>query len=65
MKRRSQFTKKTAATTSAAGSAGESGKTDAAQPGLQLQGRLKEVMCTNLCMSSEDVDKLFSQAQEN
>ena len=65
MKRRSQFTKKTAATTAAAGSAGGDEKPDATHSGLQLQGRLKEVMCTNLCMSSEDVDKLFSQAQEN
>ena len=33
---------------------------------LQLASRLKEVMCTNLCMSAEDVDALFTEAgQEN
>ena len=30
---------------------------------LQLQSKLKEVMCTNLCMSGDDVDKVFSQAK--
>ena len=35
-------------------------------PALGLQSRLKEVMCTNLCMSSDDVNKLFDLAnQEN
>ena len=33
---------------------------------LQLASRLKEVMCTNLCMSAADVDALFTEAgQEN
>ena len=32
---------------------------------LQLQSRLKEVMCTNLHLSSADVEKLFEQASEN
>ena len=33
---------------------------------LQLAARLKEVMCTNLCMSAADVDALFTEAgQEN
>jgi len=32
---------------------------------LQLQSRLKEVMCTNLQLSSADVEKLFEQASEN
>ena len=37
---------------------------DKAKPAsnLQLQSKLKEVMCTNLCMSSDDVEKLFAQA---
>ena len=30
---------------------------------LQLQSRLKKVMCANLCLSSEDVDKLFDEAK--
>ena len=30
---------------------------------LQLQSKLKTVMCTNLCMSSEDVDRLFEEAK--
>ena len=30
---------------------------------LQLQSRLKTVMCANLCLSSEDVDKLFDEAK--
>ena len=35
-------------------------------PALGLQSQLKEVMCTNLCMSSDDVNKLFDLAnQEN
>ena len=29
---------------------------------LELQSKLKEVMCTNLCMSADDVEKLFAQA---
>ena len=32
---------------------------------LQLQSKLKEVMCTNLCMSGDDVDKIFAQAKKN
>ena len=32
---------------------------------LQLQSKLKEVLCTNLCLSAADVDKMFDQAQEN
>jgi hypothetical protein len=31
---------------------------------LQLQSKLKTVMCTNLCMSSEDVDRLFEEAKK-
>ena len=38
---------------------------DAAKVGLELQSKLKSVMCTNLCLSSEDVNKLFAEAQEN
>ena len=30
---------------------------------LQLQSKLKTVMCTNLCMSSEDVDRLFEEVK--
>ena len=30
---------------------------------LQLQSRLKTVMCTNLCLSSEEVDKIFDEAK--
>ena len=30
---------------------------------LQLQSRLKIVMCANFCLSSEDVDKLFDEAK--
>lgn len=29
---------------------------------LELHAKLKEVMCTNLCLSSEDVDRIFDQA---
>ena len=32
---------------------------------LQLQQNLKKVLCTNLCMSPEDMDKLFEKASEN
>ena len=32
---------------------------------LELHSKLKDVLCTNLCMSSGDVDKLFEQASEN
>ena len=31
---------------------------------LQLQSRLKKVMCANLCLSSEDVDKIFDKAKK-
>ena len=31
---------------------------------LQLAARLKEVMCTNLCMSAADVDALFTEAEQ-
>ena len=53
---------------------GGSGATPGAKPAaaaaapknaLQLQQNLKNVLCTNLCMSSEDVDKLFEKAAEN
>ena len=30
---------------------------------IQLQSRLKTVICANLCLSSEDVDKLFDEAK--
>ena len=30
---------------------------------LQLQSRLKTVMCANLCLSSEGVDKIFDEAK--
>ena len=30
---------------------------------LQLQSRLKTVMCANLCLSSEDDDKIFVEAK--
>ena len=30
---------------------------------IQLQSRLKKVMCANLCLISEDVDKLFYEAK--
>ena len=30
---------------------------------LQLQSRLKTVMCANLCLRSEDVDKIFDEAK--
>ena len=29
---------------------------------LQLAAKLKEVLCTNLCMNSDDVDKLLNEA---
>ena len=29
---------------------------------LDIQAKLKEVLCTNLCLSGEDVDKIFDQA---
>ena len=32
---------------------------------LQLQSKLKEVLCTNLCMSRDDIDKVFDKCQEN
>ncbi len=32
---------------------------------LQLDSKLKDVLCTNLCMSSEDIDKLVEQASGN
>ena len=41
-------------------------KTDTAsktsQSQLQLNSRLKQVMCTNFCLSEEDVDKIFDEA---
>ena len=30
---------------------------------IQLQSSLKKVMCANLCLISEDVDKLFYEAK--
>ena len=30
---------------------------------LQFQSRLKTVVCANLCLSSEDVDKIFDKAK--
>ena len=38
-------------------------KNDGTAADLQLQSKLKSVMCTNLCLSSEDVDKLFEEAK--
>ena len=32
---------------------------------LDLQSKLKEVLSTNLCMSSEDIDRLFEEAASN
>ncbi len=32
------------------------------QAALQLNSRLKQVLCTNLCLSQEDVDKIFEEA---
>ena len=29
---------------------------------LTLQTKLKEVMCTNLCLSSDDIEALFAKA---
>jgi hypothetical protein len=40
-------------------------KTEGGGNSLQLQSRLKEVMYTNLQLSSADVEKLFEQASEN
>ena len=40
-------------------------KAESGANSLQLQSRLKEVMCTNLQLSSADVEKLFEQASEN
>ena len=40
-------------------------KTESGANSLQLQSRLKEVMCTNLQLSGADVEKLFEQASEN
>ena len=40
-------------------------KAEGGSNSLQLQSRLKEVMCTNLQLSSADVEKLFEQASEN
>jgi hypothetical protein len=44
------------ATSDAAKAAKESKST------LDIQAKLKEVLCTNLCLSGDDVDKLFHQA---
>jgi hypothetical protein len=38
---------------------------NATDSNLQLQARLKEVMCTNLCMSGDDVDKIFDAANSS
>ncbi len=32
---------------------------------LELSSRLKEVLCTNLCLSAEDAQKLIDQASGN
>jgi len=45
------------------GNGGTTPATDNKSASLDLQTKLKNVMCTNLCMSSEDVDKLFEQAK--
>ena len=29
---------------------------------LDIQAKLKEVLCTNICLSGEDVNKIFDQA---
>ena len=29
---------------------------------LDIQAKLKEVLCTNLCLSGDDVDKIFQEA---
>jgi len=54
-------------TAPAANSANNASKQDDKSGGtaadLQPQSRLKTVMCTNLCLSSEDVDKLFDEAK--
>ena len=64
MQRCNKFTRATAATTAIGGTPAKQ-KPDAPKNGLQLQSKLKEVMCTNLCMSGDDVDKLFAQALKN
>ena len=40
-------------------------KAEGGSNSLQLQSQLKEFMCTNLQLSSADVEKLFEQASEN
>ena len=64
MQRRSKFTFSTAATTVVGGTPTEQ-KPDVLRNSLQLQSKLKEIMCTNLCMSGNDAGKLFAQASEN
>ena len=66
-KRRGKTTKSTAATTATAGTTapGDGAGSGTAQTGLQLTDKLKEVMCTNLFCTSDDVDKIFAQVQEN
>ena len=32
---------------------------------LRLNDKLKQVLKTNICLSAEDVDKLFKEAQED
>ena len=51
-----------AAATGAAADAAAKPKADST---LALQAKLKDVMCTNLCLSGEDVEKLFKEASEN
>ena len=45
------------------GNGGTAPAADNKSASLDLQTKLKNVMCTNLCMSSEDIDKLFEQAE--
>ncbi len=43
----------------------EKGDASSSTPSLDLASRLKEVLCTNLCLSSEDAQKLISQASSS
>ena len=64
--KRGYFRPKTTPSTNAASGSSNAEKSDVAKKAtLGLSDRLKHVLMTNVCLSSDDVDKLFKEAEEN
>ena len=60
-----RYCKAVAANASASSNGDTSSNASAPKVTLGLNDKLKQVLMTNVCLSTEDVDKLFKEAQEN